>query len=101
VFVHRCDPHQGGLARTVRAEDEPALVGLHAVLFDEVFGLFCKARREDGGLGFVSDLVREGALRSHAYYQVFIDHYDVDASYAPIMIYTHDLRLESSFYFKD
>ena len=31
-----------------------ALVGLLAVLFDEVFGLFCKARREDGGLGFVS-----------------------------------------------
>ena len=31
-----------------------ALVGHHAVLFDEVFGLFCKARREDGGLGFVS-----------------------------------------------
>ncbi|WP_353256079.1 DUF4332 domain-containing protein [Hyphomonas sp.] len=34
------------------------------------------------GLGFVSDMVREGALRSHAYYQVFIDHYDVDAGVA-------------------
>lgn len=30
------------------------------------------------GLGFVSDMVREGALRAHAYYDVFIDHYDLD-----------------------
>ncbi|MBA4226670.1 MAG: hypothetical protein C0456_08555 [Hyphomonas sp.] len=34
------------------------------------------------GLGFVSDMVREGALRSHAYYNVFIDHYDIDAGVA-------------------
>lgn len=34
------------------------------------------------GLGFVSDMVREGALRSHAYYHVFIDHYDIDAGVA-------------------
>ncbi|MBY9068466.1 DUF4332 domain-containing protein [Hyphomonas sp. WL0036] len=31
------------------------------------------------GLGFVSDMVRIGALRSHAYYDVFIGHYDLDA----------------------
>ncbi|MEQ9506242.1 MAG: DUF4332 domain-containing protein [Hyphomonas sp.] len=31
------------------------------------------------GMGFVSDMVRAGAERSHAYYQVFIDHYDIDA----------------------
>ena len=35
-----------------------------------------------GGLGFVSDMVREGALRSHAYYNVFIDHYDIHAGVA-------------------
>ena len=34
------------------------------------------------GLGFVSDMVREGALRSHAYYDVFIDHYDLEAGVA-------------------
>lgn len=34
------------------------------------------------GLGFVSDMVREGALRSHAYYNVFIDHYDIHAGVA-------------------
>ncbi|WP_213271215.1 DUF4332 domain-containing protein [Hyphomonas sp.] len=34
------------------------------------------------GLGFVSDMVREGAQRSHAYYNVFIDHYDIDAGVA-------------------
>ncbi|MDP1555176.1 MAG: DUF4332 domain-containing protein [Hyphomonas sp.] len=31
------------------------------------------------GMGFVSDMVRAGAERSHAYYDVFIDHYDIDA----------------------
>jgi hypothetical protein len=31
------------------------------------------------GMCFVSDMVRAGAERSHAYYQVFIDHYDIDA----------------------
>lgn len=31
------------------------------------------------GLGFVSDMVREGALRAHAHYDMFIDHYDIDA----------------------
>ena len=34
------------------------------------------------GLGFVSDMVREGAQRSHAYYDIFIDHYDIDAGVA-------------------
>lgn len=34
------------------------------------------------GLGFVSDMVRQGAERSHAYYNVFIDHYDIDAGVA-------------------
>lgn len=34
------------------------------------------------GLGFVSDMVREGALRSHVYYNVFIDHYDIHAGVA-------------------
>jgi hypothetical protein len=34
------------------------------------------------GLGFVSDMVREGAQRSHAYYDVFIGHYDIDAGVA-------------------
>jgi len=34
------------------------------------------------GLGFVSDMVREGALRSNAYYSVFIDHYDIHAGVA-------------------
>lgn len=31
------------------------------------------------GLGFVSEMVREGALRSHAHYFTFIDHYDIHA----------------------
>jgi uncharacterized ParB-like nuclease family protein len=31
------------------------------------------------GVGFVSDMVREGAERSHPHYQTFIDHYDLDA----------------------
>ncbi|KCZ96249.1 hypothetical protein HHI_01180 [Hyphomonas hirschiana VP5] len=34
------------------------------------------------GMGFVSDMVREGALRSHAYYDVFIGHYDLEAGVA-------------------
>ncbi|KDA00655.1 hypothetical protein HPO_01460 [Hyphomonas polymorpha PS728] len=34
------------------------------------------------GLGFVSDMVREGALRAHAHYFTFIDHYDIDAGVA-------------------
>lgn len=34
------------------------------------------------GMGFVSDMVRAGAERSHAYYDVFIDHYDIDAGVA-------------------
>lgn len=34
------------------------------------------------GLGFVSDMVREGALRSNAHYFTFIDHYDLDAGVA-------------------
>jgi len=34
------------------------------------------------GMGFVSDMVRAGAERSHPFYQVFIDHYDVDAGVA-------------------
>jgi len=34
------------------------------------------------GMGFVSDMVRAGAKRSHPYYQIFIDHYDVDAGVA-------------------
>lgn len=33
-------------------------------------------------MGFVSDMVRAGAERSHIYYQVFIDHYDLDAGVA-------------------
>lgn len=32
-----------------------------------------------GGVGFVSDMVRAGAQRSHPHYQTFIDHYDLDA----------------------
>ena len=32
--------------------------------------------------GFVSDMVRAGAERSHQYYDVFIDHYDLDAGAA-------------------
>jgi hypothetical protein len=35
-----------------------------------------------GGMGFVSDMVRQGAELSHAYYDVFIDHYDIDAGVA-------------------
>ncbi|MFN4184495.1 MAG: DUF4332 domain-containing protein [Hyphomonas sp.] len=34
------------------------------------------------GLGFVSDMVREGALRANAHYFTFIDHYDLDAGVA-------------------
>ena len=34
------------------------------------------------GMGFVSDMVREGAERSHAHYDTFIDHYDFDAGVA-------------------
>ncbi|OYW84575.1 MAG: hypothetical protein B7Z22_10370, partial [Hyphomonas sp. 32-62-5] len=34
------------------------------------------------GMGFVSDMVRAGAERSHPYYQTFIDHYDIDAGVA-------------------
>jgi hypothetical protein len=34
------------------------------------------------GMGFVSDMVRAGAERSHAHYQTFIDHYDIDAGVA-------------------
>ena len=34
------------------------------------------------GLGFVSDMVREGALRSNAHYFTFIDHYDLEAGVA-------------------
>lgn len=34
------------------------------------------------GLGFVSDMVREGALRAHAHYFTFIDHYDLKAGVA-------------------
>lgn len=34
------------------------------------------------GLGFVSDMVREGALRSNAHYFTFIDHYDLAAGVA-------------------
>ncbi|HAY06297.1 MAG TPA: DUF4332 domain-containing protein [Hyphomonas sp.] len=34
------------------------------------------------GLGFVSEMVREGALLSHAHYFTFIDHYDLDAGVA-------------------
>jgi len=30
------------------------------------------------GVGFVSDMVRAGAERSHPHYQTFIDHYDLD-----------------------
>lgn len=33
-------------------------------------------------MGFVSDMVRAGAERSHAHYQTFIDHYDIDAGVA-------------------
>ncbi len=29
------------------------------------------------GMGFVSDMVRDGALRSNAHYSTFIDHYDI------------------------
>jgi predicted flap endonuclease-1-like 5' DNA nuclease len=35
-----------------------------------------------GSMGFVSDMVRAGAERSHAHYQTFIDHYDIDAGVA-------------------
>jgi hypothetical protein len=31
------------------------------------------------GVGFVSDMVRAGAERSHPHYQTFIDHYDLEA----------------------
>lgn len=34
------------------------------------------------GMGFVSDMVRIGAERSHQHYQTFIDHYDIDAGMA-------------------
>lgn len=34
------------------------------------------------GMGFVSDMVRAGAARSHSHYQTFIDHYDIDAGVA-------------------
>lgn len=34
------------------------------------------------GLGFVSDMVREGALRANAHYFTFIDHYDLEAGVA-------------------
>jgi predicted flap endonuclease-1-like 5' DNA nuclease len=34
------------------------------------------------GLGFVSEMVREGALRSHEHYFTFIDHYDIHAGVA-------------------
>lgn len=34
------------------------------------------------GMGFVSDMVRAGAERSHAHYDTFIDHYDLDAGIA-------------------
>ncbi|MFN7179279.1 DUF4332 domain-containing protein [Hyphomonas sp.] len=34
------------------------------------------------GLGFVSEMVREGALLSNAHYFTFIDHYDLDAGVA-------------------
>jgi hypothetical protein len=34
------------------------------------------------GMGFVSDMVRAGAERSHVHYQTFIDHYDIDAGVA-------------------
>jgi hypothetical protein len=34
------------------------------------------------GMGFVSDMVRAGAERSHEHYQTFIDHYDIDAGVA-------------------
>lgn len=34
------------------------------------------------GPGFVSDMVREGALRANAHYFTFIDHYDLDAGVA-------------------
>lgn len=34
------------------------------------------------GMGFVSDMVREGAERSHAHYDTFIDHYDLEAGVA-------------------
>jgi hypothetical protein len=34
------------------------------------------------GMGFVSDMVRAGAERSHPHYQTFIDHYDIDAGVA-------------------
>ncbi len=34
------------------------------------------------GIGFVSDMVRAGAERSHEHYQTFIDHYDIDAGVA-------------------
>ncbi|MFN4225576.1 MAG: DUF4332 domain-containing protein [Hyphomonas sp.] len=34
------------------------------------------------GPGFVSDMVRAGAERSHVHYQTFIDHYDIDAGVA-------------------
>lgn len=33
-------------------------------------------------MGFVSDMVRAGAERSHVHYQTFIDHYDLDAGVA-------------------
>lgn len=35
-----------------------------------------------GSRGFVSDMVRAGAERSHVHYQTFIDHYDIDAGVA-------------------
>lgn len=31
------------------------------------------------GLGFVSDMVKQGALRSNRHYYMFLDHYDIDA----------------------
>ncbi|MFN7054300.1 DUF4332 domain-containing protein [Hyphomonas sp.] len=34
------------------------------------------------GPGFVSDMVRAGAERSNRYYELFIDHYDIDAGVA-------------------
>lgn len=38
--------------------------------------------RVPDGLGFVSDMVREGALMSNKHYWTFIDHYDLDAGVA-------------------
>ena len=66
---------EGAIHRAV----EWSIVKSHTEIFAQLEEDGYPAIDAGDGLGFVADMVLEAAKASHPHYQIFIDHYDVDA----------------------